>query len=601
MSISWVIFAILISLILGLNSNKTKNINKSVSIVIPAYNEEKTLQNVLNTVKKIKCISEIILVDDGSSDNTYKIACENNITVLRHLKNKGKGSAMKTGLKKATGDIILFLDADLKEIHESQVIAILDPILKGNADITKTKFKREAGRVTELTAKPLLQFFFPELNFEQPLSGQFAAIRNFLDKIDLEKDYGVDIGIVLDADALGMRIVEVDIGNIFHDMSTLQELNYMANEVVRTIVDRAMHYGRITMMDDLGNAIRMEIMGLSLISLGIFGVFFIKYLPLIIAELIIVIGIIISALYLIRIAKMSLKIYNQNKISKRQTFNSFIHMHFPVVISIIVLLVMITTLLGSVTISDNEISIEPTSKNLIIPTQTPSRGMDVRGPYTIESALEHDEHIIRLPESSLNTLEADYGDYMYINNTRYQLEQPVSSETDLIRMPLDAREKLNTATGTIIRDSNLKNLFKGMYLIKNLDSEDRRNPDTITNNSLNDTYASIGTIVSTDTNPEKILKVYANNTLICETPGTISNNQYSIYINGISYKTLKLNNNSTGEIFNTTYKNTTIKVELEEGKNGTNTFANSTIGRFINIHINDHGNITNATNTTKSN
>jgi glycosyltransferase involved in cell wall biosynthesis len=241
---------ILVVVSIFMTTSNSKDSIKRVSVVIPAYNEQKSIAHVISVVKEVKEITQIIVVNDGSTDNTEKIVSNiDGVTLINHKVNKGKGSAMKTGLKEVTGQIVLFLDADLSEITKEQVKAILKPILDNEADITKTKFKREAGRVTELTAKPLLQFFFPELSFEQPLSGQFAAIKSFLDKIDLEKDYGVDIGIVLDAEALGMRIQEVDIGDIVHEMSTLKELNLMANEVVRTIVDRAISYGRLTMMD----------------------------------------------------------------------------------------------------------------------------------------------------------------------------------------------------------------------------------------------------------------------------------------------------------------------------------------------------------------
>ena len=169
--------------------------------------------------------------------------------------------------------------------------------MNGEADITKTKFKREAGRVTELTAKPLLNFFFPEIKFDQPLSGQFAAKRSFLNKIKLEDDYGVDVGIVLDADVMGMKVKEVDIGKIDHVLSTLTELNVVATEVVRTIVDRATTYGRITMIDSLGQYIRMEILGLSLASLGIFAIFFIRFVPLTVGLIISGAGVVV-AMYL---------------------------------------------------------------------------------------------------------------------------------------------------------------------------------------------------------------------------------------------------------------------------------------------------------------
>ena len=247
-------------IISSVKTMSSKN-SMTVSVIIPAYNEEKTVANVIKTVKSLNYIDEIIVVNDGSVDNTEQTAKEAGATVLSHTKNRGKGAAIKTGFKNSKGDIVLFLDADLQELVPNQVDKMIRPILNGETDVIKTKFKREAGRVTELTAKPLLNFFFPEIKFEQPLSGQFAAKRSFLKSIQLEDDYGVDVGIVLDADVMGVRVKEVDIGNISHTMSSLYELNIVATEVVRTIVDRANSYGRITMIDSLGKSIRMGVLG----------------------------------------------------------------------------------------------------------------------------------------------------------------------------------------------------------------------------------------------------------------------------------------------------------------------------------------------------
>ena len=90
--------------------------------------------------------------------------------------------------------------------------------------------------------------------------------------------------------------MEVDIGAIEHDMSPLSDLNIMANEVVRTIIGRANKYGRVTMIDDIGYYIRMSIVGLSLVILGLFTIFFVKFVPLAIGVLISLIGLIISTL-----------------------------------------------------------------------------------------------------------------------------------------------------------------------------------------------------------------------------------------------------------------------------------------------------------------
>ena len=243
---SWLI-VILVFLLASIKS--TNGFNKSVSIVIPAYNEEATVAQVVSVARKLAYVDEVIVVDDGSTDRTVEEAEGAGATVISHLVNEGKGSAIKTGFKYSHGDIVAFIDADVSNFTPTKIDKIIKPILEDKTDITKTKFARESGRVTELTAKPLLGFFFPELKYEQPLSGQFAGKRSALNKIRFEKDYGVDVGIVLDADVHGIKILEVDIGDISHDMSPLADLNKMANEVVRTIIDRAVEYGRVTMMD----------------------------------------------------------------------------------------------------------------------------------------------------------------------------------------------------------------------------------------------------------------------------------------------------------------------------------------------------------------
>ncbi len=583
-----ILLIIIVSLyILGFPKKSKRH--SSVSVVIPAFNEEKSIKHVIDVVKEVEKITQIIVVDDGSTDNTYKIASKEDIITIKHRTNKGKGSAMNTGLKRVTNDVVLFLDADLSEITKEQVEIIINPILEGKADITKTKFKRDSGRVTELTAKPLLQFFFPELSFEQPLSGQFAAVKSFLDNIDLEHDYGVDIGIILDAEAQGMNIQEVDIGSIVHEHSTLQELNLMANEVVRTIVDRAIHYGRLTMVDDLGNSIRMEIMGLSLITFGIFGIFFIKFLNPIISGIIILIGLIISIYHIFKIIRMSLRVYQQSKLSSKQMLKVFMETHFPVVIAVIILLALTISLLGSVSITSNQISIEPASKNLVIFTSPNShQSVDVRGPYTVGNALENEENLIRLPNSALNTLQAQYGDKIYIDEKSYQLEQSVNNENDLIRIPEDAREVLKLSPDDVIRDSDLRELFEDTYILKNINSlNDEINNTTV---DLNTTNFTVGTKIVKQASPEKILTVLVNNTVVGKAAGIVTNDSYSIYVNGNYEDTIELNTTSDGIIYNGTYNTSKIEVKLEDTDvNSTSIFANDeSYVKFLNIHINNN-------------
>ncbi|MDX9693631.1 MAG: glycosyltransferase, partial [Methanothermobacter sp.] len=337
----------------------------SVSVIIPAYNEEKTVANVVKTAKSSSYVDEVIVVDDGSSDNTYEEAKRAGATIIRHASNRGKGAALKTGFKHSNGDIVVFLDADLKNITTAKIDKMIKPIIEGRADITKTKFKRRAGRVTELTAKPLLRFFFPEIKFEQPLSGQFAAKRSVLERMKFEDDYGVDVGIVLDADVQGLNVKEVDIGELEHDMASLSDLNIVATEVVRTIVARALEYGRITMMDSMGESIRMCILGLSLTTLGIFSIFFIRALPPTVGIIMGIVGVIIAAYYLVALLKRSYYVLSRSK-GRLQVLRSFVYMHFPILISALILVAMISALLGAVHIVVGKISIVPIPGNLII-------------------------------------------------------------------------------------------------------------------------------------------------------------------------------------------------------------------------------------------
>src|SRR5690606_37191594 len=101
----------------------------SVSVIIPAYNEEKTVANVVGVVKSLNYVDEIIVVNDGSLDSTEQKALEAGATVLNHTKNRGKGAAIKTGFKNSKGDIVLFLDADLHKLVPKQVDEMIKPIL----------------------------------------------------------------------------------------------------------------------------------------------------------------------------------------------------------------------------------------------------------------------------------------------------------------------------------------------------------------------------------------------------------------------------------------------------------------------------------------
>ncbi|MBQ6138122.1 MAG: glycosyltransferase [Methanobrevibacter sp.] len=440
----------------------TTNSNKSVSVVIPAYNEEATVAEVVSVARKLSYVDEVIVVDDGSTDRTVEEAESAGATVISHIMNEGKGSAIKTGFKNSHGDIVAFIDADVSNFTSEKIDKIIRPILEDRTDITKTKFARESGRVTELTAKPLLGFFFPELNYEQPLSGQFAGKRSALNKIRFEKDYGVDVGIVLDADVHGIKILEVDIGDICHDMSPLADLNRMANEVVRTIIDRAVEYGRVTMMDKLGNYIRMAIMGLSFIILGLFMIFFVPFIPVFVSVFIAFIGIVLTVLYFIKIIKRSIPILKKS--NTRASLQSFIRMHFPLIVAGLILILMLSTFLSAASFDDGKISVELTSRNFVYaPADHNQQTISVRGPYTIDSALENETDMLRIPDDALSTLEMTVNDTMIIDGKSYEVNGTKEGDSgNRFRLPSKVKRELGLSDGEVIPNSRLTEVFQGI-------------------------------------------------------------------------------------------------------------------------------------------
>ena len=565
---SWLL-VILTFLLAIIKTEKTKKYQK-ISVIIPAFNEEKTVASVVEVVKNVSYIDEIIVVNDGSSDNTELEAKKAGATVINHNTNKGKGEALCTGYLEAKCDIIAFIDADIHNLTSSKVDKMLKPILLGKADITKTKFSRASGRVTELTAKPLLNYFFPEISFAQPLSGQFAAKKEALKRINFEKDYGVDVGIVIDADVLGLSVLEVDIGAIEHDMSPLEDLNLMANEVVRTIMDRANKYGRVVMIDDIGYFIRTSVVGLSLIILGLFTIFFVNPVPLSIGVIISIIGIIIAIYYIIKVILQSISMYK--KTPRGNLIRSFIKIHFSLIISMIILILMISTFIGAAHFEGGVISIEPSSRNLIIYAgdDSPSNNtISVRGPYTVDLAIENESDMIRVPYDAMATLGVGVNDTLIISGEEYTINQTRDGEPNMLRVPIEAKNRLNVEVGDVIQNSLLTQSFEGSQVFHN---------HKIDNFSFAESF-----IINQRHQNSSVVEIMLNNSSIANFTGKfIENNTYSIAFDGEVIETIKYNNKTNETSFK--YDNSTVKILFKnENITSTKTFINAGNGNFINF------------------
>ena len=210
-----------------------------ITVIIPTLNEEETIAEVVKFSLQDRNVSEVLVVDDKSVDNTVAKAKEAGAKVITSTK-LGKGASMKDGLLCARNDFIVFLDGDIHPYPPLTIKSLSDPILNDTADFVKATFQRNAGRVTEIVAKPLLNIFFPDISrFEQPLSGMIAGRKHFFEQIDFYDGYGVDIGILLDMHLLKARITEVNIGYIFNKSKPWQALGKMSREVARAIIAKA--------------------------------------------------------------------------------------------------------------------------------------------------------------------------------------------------------------------------------------------------------------------------------------------------------------------------------------------------------------------------
>lgn len=214
-----------------------------ITVIIPARNEEKSISTVINIAKNSPLTNEIIVVNNNSTDNTADISKELGAIVVE-CNSIGKGYAMAEGIKAASNEIIVFLDADILNYHSNIIELLANPIINDNAEFVKSTFDRvKGGMVTNIAVKPLLNILYPDLyKFQEPISGMIACKKSILEKINFDSDYGVDIGIVLDLHNMGIKMVEVNIGeilNMSHEIKTIETMQKMSYEIIKSIIKRS--------------------------------------------------------------------------------------------------------------------------------------------------------------------------------------------------------------------------------------------------------------------------------------------------------------------------------------------------------------------------
>ncbi len=234
---------------------------RKVVVIFPAKNEGATIGRCIETASQSKYKPTIIVADGYSTDKTRDIAHEKGAEVIMSSKriHPGKGAAMKSGLQAALAknpDVIMFLDADLKNLTSEWLDKLIEPVIDGRYDMARGTYlraPRDAG-VTKLVARPLLYVFFPEIgNFDQPLSGEVAAKADVW-KALLENEppdgWGIDVWFLIETAMRGYRITEVFLGTKDHASFSsyaedLSKLSKMGEQVALAIIRQAIKYERI--------------------------------------------------------------------------------------------------------------------------------------------------------------------------------------------------------------------------------------------------------------------------------------------------------------------------------------------------------------------
>ncbi|MFI1374928.1 glucosyl-3-phosphoglycerate synthase [Streptomyces longwoodensis] len=229
----------------------------TVSVVLPALNEEETVGEIVavirhDLVQQAPLVDEIVVVDSGSTDRTAEVAAAAGARVVhrdavlpRIPAVPGKGEVLWRSLLVTGGDIVCFIDADLREFTSDFVTGLVGPLLtEPGVDLVKGMYDRplggaagQGGRVTELMARPLLNMHWPQLaGFVQPLGGEYAARRSLLEQLPFPVGYGVELGMLVDAlHLVGLdALAQVDLGVRKHRHQDGQALGRMAAAIYRT-------------------------------------------------------------------------------------------------------------------------------------------------------------------------------------------------------------------------------------------------------------------------------------------------------------------------------------------------------------------------------
>jgi len=258
--------------------------NLTISVGLPALNEERTIGTVIKRVKaalmdRVPLIDQMVVIDSMSTDRTAEIAAELGVPVVRHPEilpelgsHRGKGEALWKSLHVLDGDIVAWIDTDISNIQPRFVYGLLGPLLREpRIGYVKGFYQRPirsgdqlhaegGGRVTELMARPLINLFFPELSgMIQPLSGEYAGRRELLERLPFFTGYAVEIGLLIDIlEHAGLsRLGQVDLERRIHRNQPLANLSQMAYVILAGAVRKLEERHRLELLTEVGRGMKV--------------------------------------------------------------------------------------------------------------------------------------------------------------------------------------------------------------------------------------------------------------------------------------------------------------------------------------------------------
>jgi glucosyl-3-phosphoglycerate synthase len=254
-----------------------------ISLAFPTLNEAETIGKIIVTIRgelqsRFPLLDEIAIIDSGSEDKTREIAAEFGAQVYlaseclpEHGSHRGKGENLWKSLYLLSGDIIVWIDADITNIHPKFVYGVVGPLLEDDRfGYVKAFYERPyrsrdritraaGGRVTEILVRPLFNLFYPELTaLFQPLSGEYAGRREILEGIPFSVGYGVETGHLLDISRkFGMDVLaQVDLERRIHKHQDLPALRKMSFAILQTFCARLSDHQKVEFKEQYSNVLR---------------------------------------------------------------------------------------------------------------------------------------------------------------------------------------------------------------------------------------------------------------------------------------------------------------------------------------------------------